>query len=344
MARFRVHEFTTSNTIPTKSTAAPTSNLVRSTFLFTDHKMNDNMLHSMMEQSVPIALANMNSAQFNYHVGKVVKIYGSQHVGIEMLNGSKKIKVPPEQIIQTGISHKLAARLVSSSTTDTHGSLHAEDSEVKNPLRVFVLDAQFGYSELIAIFGSRGRGLPDHVVRHAIAPFFICERVSNYACVAASSCRSDSLLTSVTIPRDDLWWISGSDNFSMGSGREWLEFCLGDGKVIKRVSAIVLKIPPLPHGPLSVRKFHIEYEHPESKGLWTPHEQGTITLLDVVQLQPLALVPPIDTCKLRVVFTQSAVGELWARQEAGIEGEWTFTRNHVLGMGDCVGLFQVAFW
>jgi hypothetical protein len=65
---------------------------------------------------------------------------------------------------------------------------------------------------------------------------------------------------------DDNWWISAPGSCPAGCGSEWAAYELSAAGVV-RVEYLSLTIPPLPHGPLSVRIFHLESAaHPD--GPW----------------------------------------------------------------------------
>jgi hypothetical protein len=131
-----------------------------------------------------------------------------------------------------------------------------------------------------------------------------------------------------------------ANGFSRGKGREWLEFDLGKVENIcsrsnRRVSAVGVKIPPLPHGPLSVRRFFVEYiKQGESK--WKACTD-LLETIDVQNMQRFALCPPVDATRLRVVMTMSALGSMIERSKLKEE-------EIALSPDDCCGLFEVKFW
>ena len=135
--------------------------------------------------------------------------------------------------------------------------------------RMLTLDTACSLDLIDRALGPDGFGLPVHLIRDKVLPFFLCHRVTNFSCSWPSSSQGDFPLSARHKLDDQQWWISGQDNFKLGSGREWLEFKLGDGSAVRRVSAIGVKIPPLPFGPLSVRQFHVEYKAVD--GTWMRH-------------------------------------------------------------------------
>ncbi len=181
------------------------------------------------------------------------------------------------------------------------------------------------------LLSDTGWGLP-HDLALRVASFFDIERVisEDVQCVSASSSRGDFTLSVVCNPFTHQWWISGSDNFENGIGEEYLEFTLS--KLVdepRRVGAVGIKIPPLPQGPLSVRRFHIEYLNEGSE--WKKH-RSTFYTLDRAELQSFAILPSIDASRVRVVCTMNAASEAYNHN---------FPR---IFSCDCVGLFQVKFW
>ena len=219
-----------------------------------------------------------------------------------------------------------------------------------------MLDAPCTSAMLVALFGSRGgrTGLPDHLVTEHIVPFFTVERVTPSAvrCVRASSCRGDFPLDSVCNDNDAEWWISSTSGgrFTEGAGREWLEFDLGSGDVPRRVSAVGVKIPPLPHGPLSVRRLFVEYTAGSRDGHTVRVCTGLLETLDRPQLQRFALTPPIEATRVRVVMTLTAAGKMLREDGPAAVAAGSIVWSARLaqmrddGAGGCVGLFGVKFW
>jgi len=84
---------------------------------------------------------------------------------------------------------------------------------------------------------------------------------------------------------------------------EWVEYSLGPRNETRRCSMVGVRIPSLPQGPLSVRSFHLQT--PDREGRYHRVTDDYITL-DVEQMQRFAVVPPIETARLRVVCTTNA--------------------------------------
>lgn len=187
---------------------------------------------------------------------------------------------------------------------------------------------------LSRLFGESGFGLPANVAE-LIADHLRIWPVdfSKISVSGASSSHDDFPLSSVLNDLDDEWWISSTGSMPGGSGSEYLEFSLGSRP--RQVSVIAMKIPPWPHGPLSVRQFHLlalrgdkPTSHPDAWVLASPRPMET---LDRATLQEFALVPPLETTAVRLVCTLNAEA---AAAAASRPRRRAFAAN-------CVGLFQV---
>mmetsp|Transcript_110684 Transcript_110684/g.220011 ORF Transcript_110684/g.220011 Transcript_110684/m.220011 type:complete len:324 (+) Transcript_110684:39-1010(+) len=189
---------------------------------------------------------------------------------------------------------------------------------------------------VLRLFGDSGFGFPAHVAE-IIADHFRIWPVdaSKISVSGASSSHGDFPLSSVLNDADDEWWISGSGSMPGGIGNEYLEFSLGSRPC--QVSVVAMKIPPWPHGPLSVRHFHLlalrsdkPRSHPDA---WVVASPSPMETLDRADLQEFALVPPLETTAIRLVCTLNA--------EAATAATSPCTRRRPYAAADCVGLFQV---
>eukprot|EP00946_MAST-07B_sp_MAST-7B-sp1_P005298 g5298.t1 len=293
-------------------------------------------LEALAGTTTPVALANMNTLKFNGHIATVLKVDdGGARVCLKLLDGDMHIKVPVGRVVWTG----LAKPGRHASQSRPNGVSTAARTANASARRMLTLDTACSRDLIARALGPDGFGLPVHLIRDKVLPFFLCHRVTNFSCSCASSSRGDFPLSAVTNCDDQQWWISGQDNFKLGSGREWLEFKLGDGSAVQRVSAIGVKIPPLPFGPLSVRQFHVEYKAVD--GTWMRHP-GVFETLDHASMQWFALLPPIDTHCVRVVCTLSAVGQqLQVLADDVEDNDVAPDMSTMMMMADTVGLFQV---
>ena len=184
---------------------------------------------------------------------------------------------------------------------------------------------------LVRLLGPAGWGLPEHIAQSVTEHLHIA-RV-HAAQVQISSCssdRGDFPLAEVLNTNKSTWWITESGSMPLGRGSEWLELQLGpEGAAAQLVSFVGVRIPPLPFGPLSVRRFHILWQSAATEGHWV--QSGEMQTLDCADLQEFALVPPVEAERLRLVCTVNAAAEAAALEAADDRA--------VL---DCVGLFQVG--
>ena len=111
-----------------------------------------------------------------------------------------------------------------------------------------------------------------------------------------------------------------------GQGEEYLEFSLSRTGVARRCSYVGLSIPPLPQGPLSVRKFRIDWSYDGKE--WTEGcRRYTMEAMDMAGMQTFQLEQPIDAAKVRLVCLTNA---------------FTSARGGTSPF-DCVGLFFVRW-
>jgi hypothetical protein len=141
--------------------------------------------------------------------------------------------------------------------------------------------------------------------------------------------RGDFALSEALSDDASTWWISAPGTTPKGRGFEWIELELGGRS--RRVSAVGLRIPPMPFGPLSVRRFHVQWKSDaDADNSWNALPE--MVTLDREELQEFALWPPVHADRLRLVCTVNAGA-------ADIE-EGSRTRGLEHG-ADCIGLFQV---
>jgi hypothetical protein len=105
-------------------------------------------------------------------------------------------------------------------------------------------------------------------------------------------------------PSTNNWWISANETMPRGVGQEWISFELAEPGMPCRVERVEMRIPRMPHGPLSVRTFHLECGATRD-GPWKRASKQFQTL-DVNGVQSFAIWPPIDATHVRVVCTRNA--------------------------------------
>ena len=146
--------------------------------------------------------------------------------------------------------------------------------------------------------------LIDHILSFLAVPRVNMLHVKAESCSSVdegqpSRCSLDKALD----PSPDTWWISGPGKFDCGVGAEWVSFRLGDPGVAYRLERVTLVIPPLPHGPLSVRDFHLEAAN-TPEGPW--ESSHSFNTLDTGAAQPFYIAPPIEAAYVRIVCTRNA--------------------------------------
>ena len=134
--------------------------------------------------------------------------------------------------------------------------------------------------------------------------------------VATSSVDTHANIHNTLDRRLDRWWISKMGSRALTTaeeGGEWVSYdlCPVDDKrkTVVQVNLLCLVIPPLPHGPLSVRKFRLDVSDTsgEKEGPWTTAIEE-LTTLDSGEIQEWSIYPPIESKFVRIVCKENAVG------------------------------------
>ena len=263
-----------------------------------------------------VALQGMTNDQYNHHIGKV------DHIRED---GRVILQLHPGEI-------QLSRR--NTTTSESEAKSIAVLPEKIRPVMLTTVAGEVvslwdGHSRLMVqgLFGERGKGLPNDIA-DCIADFFEIKSVveDDVVVARASSSRGDYPL-SVVLDDDDGWWISSPGSMQYGHGEEWLQVDFsGEEHTPRRVTAIGVRIPPLPMGPLSVRRFHLCSHQGATRQEWS------LQTLDSSRLQWISLKPPLEVESVRVVMTCNAAAESPVEQ-----GDLFSSSFH------CVGLFQLAF-
>jgi len=273
-----------------------------------------------------VSLVGLNKAAFNHHIGTVITAPSQEgRVGVSLHS--------------TVWSNERPGRRRNRAVCDPV-SLKPENLRritLSTPVQTSVLGCvpQWAIHRLL---GDTGLGMPWNVAQN-VAECLLIHRVqeSDIAVTGCSTSRRDFELDAVLDGREDTWWISGAATCRRGIGCEYLEF--GFGSTPRRVSFLGMMIPALPHGPLSVRDFHVLALRADAEpqdgakrqfgeDAWVPVAHKELHTLDRGDLQEFALWPPVETRAMRVVCTKNAAAD--AHGALGI-------------MADCIGLFQIAF-
>ncbi len=182
------------------------------------------------------------------------------------------------------------------------------------------------YQDIVRLM-CRGLSLPIDVAKHTTKFLQIKHIEKNHVSVVrASSTRGDYPLSSVLGNEEGTWWISAEGSMHGGQGAEFLEFSLSPNGTARRCSYVGLSIPPLPQGPLSVRKFRIDWSYDGKE--WTEGcRRYTMETMDMAGMQSFKLERPVDAAKVRLVCLSNA---------------FTSARGGTSPF-DCVGLFYVRW-
>ena len=205
---------------------------------------------------------------------------------------------------------------------------------------------------------------PQEITR-TIASFFIVKPVvsSQVTAIRASSMSPSPSpdqypLSAVLDDSTATWWISGPGTMPRGKGCEYVEFQLSP-QAVCRVSKFSIQIPPLPMGPLSVRRLRLEQRVDEgtlkndgecsssspadtAKSCWK--ECSPIwTVENKTGWQEYTLHPPVDVQNIRVVCLTNQIHGVLQRSEDDDDNESDDHRRVSLGMYSCVGYYCVRF-
>jgi hypothetical protein len=285
-----------------------------------------NMTTKNIHLGSSVRLTGLKSAKFNNHVGRVVQFQpDGERLGImlhdvvwkpDRLLSSKTMMIKPENV-----------------------RLCPEPEQ--RPLQTTQMGTP-SIPVLRRLLGERGWSLPEGVVDLVIEKLVVQRVVHDDVRVCgSSSTRGDFPLDCVLSSTKDEWWISQNGSFPYGEGEEYLEFSFGG--IPRLVSFVGISIPPMPGGPLSVRRFHMEAligssgANPEGNEVanWIDVSPDLITL-DRDGLQEFALVPQVETTKMRLVCTQNACSAMGLHDD---DGDPVAVPVSVW----CVGLFKVRF-
>mmetsp|Transcript_6652 Transcript_6652/g.14557 ORF Transcript_6652/g.14557 Transcript_6652/m.14557 type:complete len:362 (-) Transcript_6652:59-1144(-) len=218
------------------------------------------------------------------------------------------------------------------STEDQEGDGDDEGSERDEEEDPIMLMDCAPYMDIIGTLTAANR-LPMDLAEHS-ASFLQVETidVSEVAVTRASSTRGDFPLSSVIGNDDGTWWISAEGTMKNGRGEEFIEFSLSPDGTARRCSYIGISIPPLPQGPLSVRRFRVDWSYDGQEWI-TGCRRYTMETMDMAGMQSFKLERPIDAAKARLVCLTNA----YARREQDRRGRGGSSPFQ------CVGLFFVRW-
>jgi len=153
------------------------------------------------------------------------------------------------------------------------------------------------------------------VLLNEVLSYVCIERVDSLSVRAVEASSQDGNISNNDISytledRLDRWWISGAGSCPNGKGKEWVSYDLcpnnNSGRSVQ-VNLLRLVIPPLPQGPLSVRKFHLEASDTSAsnEGPWTAATEE-LTTLDSGDVQEWSIYPPIESRFVRIICRENA--------------------------------------
>jgi hypothetical protein len=187
------------------------------------------------------------------------------------------------------------------------------------------------------------QSLPDELI-HKIGHYFVVNPVQHHqvTAVRASSTVGRFPLRAVLDEDDATWWISANGSMPQGKGAEYMEFQLSP--VVRRLSAVSIKIPPLPVGPLSVRTFRIsipgnsvsqQQQQETSTTTWI-HATDELTVENKTGYQRFELALGIDARSIRIVCTMNQISRFL--------GQNNQDENHnAANQFDAVGFYSIKF-
>jgi hypothetical protein len=218
---------------------------------------------------------------------------------------------------------------------------------------LLVANAKFSYSEMLALLetldfhvGSKQHNkqcvLPPELAKQVIQ-FLIIQRVDSDTVEVVGCSSHDKVHSLQACLSDDenTWWISGEHTMPRGRGCEYLE--LSVGPKLRRLTAVSIKIPPLPQGPLSVREFRIEAPSTTSSSTsidgesteWTA-VSPVFTVANRTGYQRFMLSDPVlDVSHIRLVCLTNQIDPY-----VNVEDE-VMASDHVPRRFECVGFFSV---
>jgi hypothetical protein len=220
------------------------------------------------------------------------------------------------------------------------GTSTAEGEE--DPL--LVTSAKGSYNEMLALletldFGSKGNSvgsvLPPDLAKQVLQ-FLVIQRVDSDMVEVVGCSSHDKVHPLAACLSDDetTWWISGENTMPRGRGFEYVE--LSVGPKLRRLTAVSLKIPPLPQGPLSVREFRIEspMETIDGETEWIA-VSPVFTVDNRTGFQRFLLPNPADVETVRLVCLSNQIDPY-----VNVEDE-VLASHHVQRRFECVGFFSL---
>jgi hypothetical protein len=180
---------------------------------------------------------------------------------------------------------------------------------------LLVATAKCAYHELLGLVeeldfdskSSPSRVLPPELA-FRVLQFLVIQRVDPNLVETIGCSSHDEVHPLEACLSDDetTWWISERHSMPCGRGREYIQLSLGP--TLRRLSAVSIKIPPFPQGPLSVREFLIE-SPTIIDGEWTAVSQN-FTVENRTGFQLFVLAEPVDVQQVRLVCLSNQISSI----------------------------------
>ena len=205
-------------------------------------------------------------------------------------------------------------------------------SETEAQIDKFTLIDCLSYRDILAILwqvseSSEHLTLCDDLHR-TIADYLVVRPICTpeVRVVGSSSNRRDFPLEHILIDDNKTWWISEPGSMPHGRGQVYIEFCVSRNDQVRRVQSISINIPPLPFGPLSLKKFRVDHSTDAGSKSWQVGEEIMSTSGNRYGMQMFDL-KPMDAVRVRLVCLSNQVS--------------VYADNAGLGSHSCVGLYAV---
>jgi hypothetical protein len=207
-------------------------------------------------------------------------------------------------------------------------------------------DDLIGLIRRLPVVQQGDQSLPNELI-HNIGHYFVVNPVQHkqVTAIAASSTVGRFPLGAVLEDNDATWWISAMGSMPLGKGAEYMEFQLSP--VVTRLSAVSIKIPPLPVGPLSVRTFRVAIPDVSvSSRTITPttwiNATDELTVENKTGYQRFELSLGIDARLIRIVCTTNQISRFLG-QNNEVAGDENNNNNNNNNQFHAVGFYSVKF-
>lgn len=202
-------------------------------------------------------------------------------------------------------------------------------------------DDLIGLIRRLPVVQQGDQSLPNELI-HNIGHYFVVNPVQHkqVTAIAASSTVGRFPLGAVLEDNDATWWISAMGSMPQGKGTEYMEFQLSP--VVTRLSAVSIKIPPLPVGPLSVRTFRVAIPDVSVSPTTWINATDELTVENKTGYQRFELSLGIDARSIRIVCTTNQISRFLV-QNIEVAGDDNNNINLNNNQFHAVGLYSIKF-